>query len=155
MYITLKNGKNILLELLMLKNPKYVRWILHFKGIYGHYVDAKEEEIPHLMNLFDSKPILKKCFKKDCNNMPTRFAINEYNGAVCCFCDSCKIDNEGGTYSWSNPIHTYNEALNYARYHGGNTKTSFKYLITKMAEAKGLPKRVGEKEAMRFFHGKY
>ncbi len=45
----------------------------------------------------------------------------------------------------------YTQALDHIRDYCGGRKGDLNYLIRLLAEAKGLPKRVGEKQARSFF----
>ncbi len=46
---------------------------------------------------------------------------------------------------------TYTEALGHIQNYCGGRKGDLNFLIRILAEAKGLPKRVGEKQAQEFF----
>ena len=121
-------------------------WILDKTEPYGQLIQVRKEVL-RLIKVFDSKPFILKCF--GCKRRPaTRFSLAIPNSSPYWWCDVCSPRSMGcdGLLTVGK---TYQVALQYAeRYlRKGHTKS----LIRVLAEAKGLPKRVGETQSVNFF----
>ena len=150
MIINIGKHKGKIVELVTLKDPSYVEWVLSQHSASGSLADIKEYMID-LIEIFDKKPIIRQC-KSGCGKMATRFTFykdNVVNPYVWCDeCDPREFVLEGKN---STIISTYREALNYVDFEAGGVKSAKKAIIRTIALLKGLPKRVGEDEAEEFF----
>ncbi|MFC1485474.1 hypothetical protein ACFL55_00425, partial [Candidatus Latescibacterota bacterium] len=106
------------------------------------------QEARKLIALFDRKPFRVNCDGLRCSKRATRISIPPSNiSSIMWWCDDC------------NPYQTtINGPLHIVRYYENAlsinaNKQELKELIRAMARAKGLPERVGEKEAQQFFDG--
>lgn len=134
-------------ELLMLKEPDYILWVL------SNVKDkpAVTAEIHRLMGKFDSKPVLRQCMGSKCKATASYCTV--YQGNVVSpvwWCDNCNPHSKGANAGKLYRIETYHDALEHCSLFCSR-KESFKSLIKSIAEAKGLPSRVGEKQAQAFF----
>jgi hypothetical protein len=138
-------GKSV--EVVVLKEPEYAMWIFRKEDASGPLADIRKEVL-RLINVFNSKPPTRNC--SGCNlKMATRFSLASYTTGPYWWCDEC--DPRSIVYYKSLTLgKTYQDAMEYARRHR-LIKDHIKVLLRNIAEAKGLPRRVGEKQAEAFF----
>ena len=102
------------------------------------------------MNIFDRKTFLRKC--TGCKEkLAIRASFCDDNSIPWWWCNECEPDLIETLKGKIDIVITYTQAFNYIRNYCGGRKGDFNYLIHLLAEAKGLPKRVGEKQAKEFF----
>jgi hypothetical protein len=130
-------------EVVFLKDPTFA----HYLSINGQPGIAKEFQ--KLIKRFDEKPMTVTC--ANCANTATR--ATGYGGGTglklffyCENCDDPWIDEAEGHL-----IRTFDDALKFIDDKRNGNKAAKRATIRKLAEAKGLPKKVGEKEALAFF----
>ena len=146
MKLTFGKHKGKSVEIVVLKEPEYAMWILR-KERAGEPLAHIRKEVRRLINVFDSKPFTCKCY--GCHgNTATRFSLAHPSPSAYWWCDECNPRSMGcdGPLSVGQ---TYQQAMQYAELCLGKDHT--KGLMRDLAEAKGLPKRVGEKQAEEFF----
>lgn len=147
MIITIgKEHKGKSVEIVVLKEPDYTMWVLH-KEDAGQQLAFIQKEVRRLISIFDSKPFTCKCYGCQ-RSTATRFSLAHPSPSPYWWCDKCSPRSMGcdGLLSVGR---TYREAMQYAGLRLGKDLTGG--LIRDLAEAKGLPKRVGEKQAEIFF----
>lgn len=142
-------GKTI--ELLVLKEPDYIAWMLAQETRAGSSMENAQMEANRLIAMFDRKPYIKKCFGRNCTQTATCCTV--YNSNVLSpywWCDNCSPYQSGASPGKLFVLRTYSEAISHADRYSG-VKSDYKSIIRSMAEAKGLPARVGAKQAAQFF----
>jgi hypothetical protein len=129
-------------EVVLLKDPAYAHWL----SIKGQLGIAKEFQ--KLIKWFDEKPMTAPCVK--CGNTATR--ATGYDGGTglkllfyCENCDDPWIDEAQGRL-----IRTFNDAIKFIDDTRKGKKTAKQAIIRKLAEAKGLPKRISAEAAHDF-----
>jgi len=145
MKLTFGKHKGKSVETIVLKNPDYAMWLLS-KTDAGEPLSHIRKEIARLIRVFDSKSFVCKCY--GCYETATRFSLAHPSPSAYWWCDKCSPRSRGcdGLLSVG---HTYKEAMQFAAL--ALRKDHTIGLIRDIAEAKGLPKRVGEKQAAEFF----
>jgi hypothetical protein len=128
-------------EEVLLKDPAYA----HYLSIKGAPRIAKEFQ--KLIKWFDEKPMTTPCAK--CGNTATR--ATGYDGGtglkLFFYCESC--DDPWTDEAEGRLLRTFNDAIKFV----DDTrpgKTAKQAIIRKLAEAKGLPKRVSARAAHDF-----
>ena len=140
------------MELLVLKEPRYIQWLLGQQAAQGEMKRA-QAEARRLIRLFDAKPFLKECFG---STPPAHLAerCSVYGNVVDApywWCNNCNPYQSGADAGKLQVISTYEGALNHVSFFCGNRSRDYKALIKELAEAKGLPKRVSKAQAATFF----
>lgn len=146
MKLTFGKHKGKSVEIVVLKEPEYAMWILSKEDADEPLAHIRKE-VQRLINVFDSKPFARKCY--GCSRRTTtRVSLAPPSPSAYWWCDECNPRSMGcdGLLSI---VQTYQEAMQYAGL--CLRKNHTKGLIRDLAEAKGLPKRVGEKQAEEFF----
>lgn len=139
-------GKDKLVETVILKEPALIMWILNKKDADGPLVHIRKEVL-RLIKIFDSKPFIKKCV--GCHGrLATRFSLAHPSSPAYWWCDVCNPCSMGCD-SHLTVGRTYENALQYAKLFPHSF--DLKCFIKEFAEAKGLPRKVGAKQAVNFF----
>lgn len=132
-------------ELVVLKFPDWVQFY-----IQNNRNSRVGGELVSLIRRFDELEFAKKCFQ--CKSRATRSSLYAGNAEDAMYwCDECD------PYSLAAPqgklvlITKYNEALGFVANRCGDKRGEKRDVIRRLAEAKGLPKRLGEKSAAQFF----
>jgi hypothetical protein len=130
-------------EVVFLKAPSFA----HYLSINGQPGIAKEFQ--KLIKRFDEKPITTPCAK--CGNTATRATGYDSGTGLALFfyCDNCDdpwLDEAKGRL-----IRSFKDAIKFIDDTRNGNKAAKRATIRKLAEAKGLSKKVGEKEALAFF----
>jgi hypothetical protein len=135
-------------EAVVLKEPGYIKWVFSLENPKGRMVQVKSEA-QRLIPIFDAIPYQKACCA--CMKPATRCTVYRDNIYVpywwCDECDPYQSAPDGGKLTI---IRTYEEAVDHCGIYCSG-KTPLQQLVKTMAQAKGLPKRVGEKQAQAFF----
>jgi hypothetical protein len=150
MYITFgtkAKGKSV--ELAVLRQPDYIAWMLDQPSPSGR-MQAVVAEVNRLIPLFDAKPIVERC-RGNCSNRATRFSVYQGGFDAWPWCDSCDPHSQGASTGRLSILRTYREALRQVAFFNAGRREDYRDLLKSMAEAKGLPARVGEKQAAAFF----
>lgn len=139
------------LELIVLKEPDYLTWMLGQSDATGAMKHA-QKEAERLITIFDKKPFIKTCEGNSCGKPSTRCTVYTNNVRTpywwCADCDPYQSGaNRGKLYS----VSTYRQALQHVTLHCGGRTSDYKAIIKEMAIAKGLPSRVGKPQAQKFF----
>lgn len=145
-------GKSV--ELLMLKEPSYIKWVLEQQSSASGMAAVKLY-VKTLIEKFDSKPIVGKncCAFKECNNIATKFTVYRDNLDAYWWCDTCDPYQMGASSGKLQSPTDYRSALRHVESFCQGKKSSYSEIIKMISRAKGLPMRVGEAQAQKFFHG--
>ena len=150
MYFKFGKYSDKLVEIVLLKDPNYIAWILGVPNPKGRMLLIKSE-IQRLIRIFDAKPFLRNCRGRDCTRLATRLSVyfdDVYHPMY--WCEDCDPSQMGARDGQLSMVKTYQDArLHHTLFH--TPKSFLKDLVRNMAVEKGLPKRVGEKEAEGFF----
>jgi hypothetical protein len=139
------------LELIILKEPDYLTWMLAQTGATGAMKQA-QLEAERLISIFDKKPYIKACEGNSCGKPSTRCTVYMHNVLTpYWWCANCDPYQSGANSGKLYPISTYRQALQHVALHCGGKASDCKAIIKEMAIAKGLPSRVGKPQAQKFF----
>jgi hypothetical protein len=142
-------GKSV--EILLLKKTDYIVWMLLQKNATGQMASA-QKEARRLIAIFDQKPFVKTCYGHNCNNAATRCSVYNINvQGPYWWCNTCNPYQSGAVQGKLQEIKTYAEAVSHVDFYCRGRKSDYQALIKSMAEAKGLPSRVGNVQAEKFF----
>lgn len=137
-----KEGKST--QELVLKEPDWVQAFLS-KVKEGKVFSAFKAHI----EAFNSRPFEQKCF--GCKGPATRASLHIGNAKDPYYwCDDCNPYNLGAVDGKLVIVTSYRRALEFVDWYCGGSRTDKRFLIRKLAVAKGLPGRVGQKEAATF-----
>lgn len=151
MDITFGKYKGQSLEMLLLKHPDYIHWMLSQEDAYGAMKQAQDAAGTSI-EIFDHKPFTVGCHHQGCTHQVTRCSV--YLGDISdpyWWCDDHEPHESGANPYKLHTISTYMQALNYVQTFSTRRVSDYKSIIKDMAQAKGLPNRVGEKQAKEFF----
>lgn len=150
MYLKFGKHSNKTVETLILKDPAYILWILTETNPKGRLLLVKTEA-QRLIRIFDFKPFSRNCQGRDCTKPATSLSVygdNIYSPMW--WCDDCNPYQMGARDGKLSTIKTYQDAILH-HLHFRTPKGFLKDLVKIMAIEKGLPKRLGTKEAEEFF----
>lgn len=132
----------------LLKDPSYIMWALEQSG--SGAMLAVQAEAKRLISKFDSKPILVPCFK--CKSAASYFSCYSNNAsALYAWCKSCDPYSQAANQGKLTNVRTFAEAMRFIQFSCGDTKGERNNIVKRMAEAKGLPRRVGDAQVDAFF----
>ena len=117
---------------LILRRPECVARLLRTE-LTGPALEVLEEAIL----AFDDARILEKCGWNGCVNQAAR--CTAYKGLPPNVVDLECSDHTAMTFGNGRPIDSYRAALAYAKECGGGTTWAYREIITRLAEAKGIP----------------
>jgi hypothetical protein len=143
-------GKSV--GMVVLKHPDYVKWVLEKSDAEGQLRDI-QMEMRRLLSVFNSKPFNKKCAGTNCNKPVAKCTVyrdNVYGPHW--WCANHNPYESGANTGTLYEIRTYGDVVRYVKRVCGNRKSASVSLIKSLAQAKGLPNRVGENEVSRFFN---
>jgi hypothetical protein len=151
MQITFGKHAGKSLELLLLKEPDYIAWMLAQQSVYGA-VKRAQDEAKRLIARFDAKPLVKDCFGRSGAHKATRCTVYGNNvTAPYWWCSTCDPYLSGANPGKLQVVASYEDALAHVALWCSGRSSDYKSLIKDLARAKGLPTRVGEKQAAEFF----
>jgi hypothetical protein len=142
-------GKTV--EMLVLKEPDYVKWVLYQPSPSGELERIRSETL-RLIAIFDHKPILGSCTGRECVNSPVRFSA--YAGSsetLYTWCGSCDPYEAGANSGRLTDIYTHPDALAHVDRTERGVRSGYRAIVKAMAVAKGLPNRSGEAQVRAFF----
>jgi hypothetical protein len=146
--VTFGKHKGKLEQVLVIRWPDYVSWVLSQPQPSGPMIPLATK-FKALIEAFDRKPILKKCFR--CKEPATRYSLYRNSVNAYWWCDACDPYSSGAIEGRLTIGRTYREALRHVQYSCGDTATEARTVIRMLAEAKGLPRRMNEAAALKFF----
>jgi hypothetical protein len=130
-------------ETVLLKNPDFAEWM-----IGNHSDGTTAKQFRALIAIFDRKPFTEKC---SCGKRATRASTYRGIPSLMFWCDRCPPHSSGAEASKLGTITTVREALDHINWSANGHRQWKRDIVRSLAQAKGLPKRVGEKQAMDFF----
>lgn len=144
-------GKSV--EWLVLREPQYVACLLD-NSDRDEAMKLLRERSQALIAQFDSKPFTNKCSGNNhgCSKPVTRCTV-----PLSCvdppywWCDDCNQYQYGGVEGRLTQLRKYRDAINHVAFFCHGREEDYRTIIRAMGTAKGLPARVGEKQAQQFF----
>jgi hypothetical protein len=152
MQITFGEHKGKSAEMIVLREPQYVHWILNQKAT-GPLAVLKVT-VQKLISVLDKKTYQKPCMGKGCDSPAIGFSVYGENLSPHWWCASCNPYQLGANEGKLSFITTYERALDYVKFFCKGRKGDFKALIKTMTLAKGLPVRLSYQQAVGFFQTK-
>jgi hypothetical protein len=140
--------KGKLMEVLVLKQPEYIHWVLDKPGATDGLL-AMKNEAKKLVQAFDKKPYQVRCH--GCKKPASRLSVHG-NTDPMWWCDSCDPYQQGAADGKLQIFRTYSAALSYVQFFCAGRASDYRDLVKAMARAKGLPARVDDSQAEAFFH---
>ena len=151
MMIEFGKYRGMSVELLMLRDPGYANWICSQPGNVGKLAEARAQA-RKLARHFDRKPFVVECCGGNCKNIATRFSVfKDASLDPVWWCSECTPYSLGASPGRLAVLSRFVPAIDHVVLYCGGKGASFKKLIREFARAKGLPLRVGEKQALEFF----
>jgi hypothetical protein len=136
--------------LVVLRHPDYTMWVLANRCATGPLAVVRQRMI-HLIHAFDERPILCNCSAPKCSNVATRGSVYRGRPFPRWLCEACDEFQFGASRGKLAIVRSYSDAVNYVNACCGGDKDCLKILIRTLAEAKGAPARIGERQAAAFF----
>jgi hypothetical protein len=130
-------------EEVLLKHPDFAQWTIQ-----------RYPESPHgrafirLTQEFDDKPFTEDC-REECGRKATRATACRDSSGLYFWCDECDPFSTGARQVAV--IYTLSELLRHVDSNADGNRALKRRIVRRLAEAKGLPKRVGEEAALDFF----
>ena len=142
-------GKSV--EQLVLKDPKYIHWMLSQSDAKGA-LKLAQAHAAKCIKRFDAKPFVKTCSGQNCHATATRCTVYTDNVSdPYWWCDTCDPYESGANRGKLPVLTTYAQAYNHVQLYCSGRVSDHKDIVLSMAKAKGLPSRVGEAQALQFF----
>ncbi|MFA7418894.1 MAG: hypothetical protein WCZ90_04335 [Melioribacteraceae bacterium] len=149
MEITFGVHKGKTSQIVFLKEPNYVQWVLNKNSIYNDLLIIKNN-FRYLIEILDTKPFKGTCH--NCRKPATRLAF--WQGEVSSFyysCDTCDSSSLGADEGQIRYVRTYSDAIKYVGNFCVGKKNIYQKMIKSMASAKGLNGRLTKENAHTFF----
>lgn len=132
----------------LLKDPDYIVWMLDQQGTGA--MGAVQTEAKRLIAKLDAKPLTVSCH--GCKGQATYFTGYHNNASLMYpWCDVCEPYSNGANQGKLVSIRTFLQAMNHVKQSCGNTKGERTAIVKTMAQAKGLPKHIGDAQVDAFF----
>ena len=131
-------------EEVLLKHSDWAQWNI---GKYPDGVVAKE--MRRLMRAFDNKPFKEKCH--GCGKPATRASTYRGSPSLMFWCDKCQPHSSGAERAKVQAVTSIREVLEHVDWTADSYRDWKRKIVRELGEAKGLPKRVSEKAALKFF----
>ncbi len=148
MIITFGKKKGVEVGKVLLKDPDYIAWALNQSN--SGPMGALQTEAKRLIAKFGTKPLTTVCH--GCKGNATYFTAYANNAnSLYSWCDTCNPYSSGANPGKLTSIRSFSDAMAHIAYSCGNLKKGKTAIVKAMAEAKGLPKRVGDAEVAAFF----
>jgi hypothetical protein len=131
------------LDEVLLKQPDFAQWYIR------KYPDAPAaKEFDRLMRKFDAKPFTKKC---RCGKPATGASTYQNSPSLMFWCDECPPHSSGAERGKVAAVTSIRGVLGHIDWTADGYRAWKRDIVRKLAEGKGLPKRVGEQQALAFF----
>ena len=113
-----------------------------------------QSHLQQLIKIFNEKPFVgKKCSASLCEGIVTGFTVYMDNLDPYWWCDTCDPYQTGAVSGRLQTPIGYNSALRHVELYCQNRKSDCGDIIKMISRAKGLPNRVGDAQAQKFFYG--
>jgi hypothetical protein len=129
-------------EEVLLKHPDYAQWMIE------HLPESAHQAIISRMQDFDDKPFTADC-DREYGRKATRVTACGDSSGLCFWCDECDPLSNGARRVAI--IYSLTGLLQHVDANADGNRALKRRIVRRLAAAKGLPKRVGEKEALDFF----
>jgi hypothetical protein len=134
-----------LIEVVFLKQPDYVQWM-----IYNAPGNALVQAFKKLIARYDSIQICEeKCHS--CGSLATRASAYANTPDLMFWCGKCNPYNSGARSGTLTIVNSFHSAMSHVDSTAGGNRNDKREIIRNLAEAKGLPKKITEKAALEFF----
>jgi hypothetical protein len=151
MQITIGKFKGSTVGAVVLKHADYCKWVLDQRGATGPLAKVKAEA-ERLISILDGKQILGSCSHSGCQSPPVRFsAYRESSNLPHRWCGACNPYSTGAVPGSLSIITTYRQALSHVESRCAGRQGDYVSIIREIAVAKGLSKRITEKDIATFF----
>ena len=135
----------------VLNHPEYIKKILDKHNTSNTYIKRKRKEAYRLINIFDKKNITRKCSTHGCNNVAARgLLFSRVISDQAWLCECC-LNEPKEPLRWYKEINSYIGALWHVADFCGGKASNYQLVIKYLAEAKGLPTRINDDDAIAFF----
>ena len=140
--------KNKTVKSLIMKELDYIAWILRQESPSGPLV-ALKDEIIRLIKIFDSKPLQRVCCVCSAEAKYCAVAQKSVIDPIW-YCNECDPFDNVLIESDLDYIKSYRDAIEHCKGYRVDKKSALMF-IRAIAKAKGLGKRLTEKELDKFF----
>jgi hypothetical protein len=149
MQATIGVHKGTSMEILVLKQPDYINWLLPYdaRGPLG----VMKTEALRLIEVFDAKEIVAACSADGCKRAASRFSMYGDDVSPMCWCAECDPHLLGAQRGKIHLMQTYRECLAHVTKRCGARKRAYVENIERVSRVKGLGARVGVPQAEAFF----
>jgi hypothetical protein len=127
-------------EEVLLKQPDFAQWYMQ------KYPDTGvSKEFKRLISKFGAKPFTVKCYL--CKNLASRASTYSNNPDLMFFCDDHEPHQSGASKAKVQAVTRLEEVLQHIDWTADGHRGWKRRIVRGLAEGKGLPKRLGEKQA--------
>lgn len=137
-------------EILVLKHPEYIHWLLQQKNTHGA-MRTLQAEVRNLIQEFNGKAIKEKCWCSSCKSEVVRMSVYKEKLDPYWWCANCDPYQAGAVSGKLSIFGDYESALLHVQLYCKGKQSEQRKIIKSLAVAKGLPVRSGEKQAIDFF----
>jgi hypothetical protein len=141
-----KSGKHAgkTTEEVLLKEPDFAQWYI------SKFPDAKHsKDLKRLIKEFDARPFTKEC--AGCGGAATRASAYRGSPSLMFWCAECNPYSSGAGSGRLRMVSTVGDVLEHIDLTANGSRPYKRRIVRELAEGKGLPKRVGKKQAADFF----
>src|SRR5262245_6485942 len=124
--------------------------MLRAEGRTGAF-ERIQREVRRLIRVFDEKPFVVTCRGDGCDSDATRGSLSQGGVRPIWWCEDCDPSEFGASPSKLYMVESFADAVDYISVWCGDNREPLRILIRELAQAKGLPARVGEQQARMFF----
>jgi hypothetical protein len=128
----------------LLKKPDFAQWYI---GQHPNSPPARAF-VQHMRD-FDSKPFTQKC-DGGCGSLASRASTYRGSATLYFWCSRCNPYESGAEESKLTIVSTIGEVLQHIDWTASSNRNLKRRIVRSLARAKGLPARVGEKQAIEF-----
>jgi hypothetical protein len=119
-------------------------------NMWKHPDTKHSREFRQLRNKFDAKPLKVRCHGR-CGKIATRASAYLSSPTLKVWCEDCNPDQSGSSTGKLTMVRTFDDAVDHIGRTARGNRHATRKIVRALAKAKGLPVRVGEKEAKGFF----
>src|SRR5271165_1178971 len=128
----------------VLLKPDFARW--YSRKFPDTDLSAAFQDLAKKVN---EMPFTVQC--RHCANVARRASAYSGTPSLYFWCGDCDPMNSGARQGTLSIVRTMKDALDHVEHTAGGKRKYMRAIVRSLAEAKGLPKRVGEKQAIAFF----
>lgn len=150
MAIPFGKHRGLSVEVLLLRHPDYVVWMLAQEDA-SDLMARVQSRVRQAVAAFDRRPFVKRCGGSGCSRRATLCSVYCGTTQIRWWCEGCNPVGLRGMGSKLVGVRTFADARSYIARHGSDQGMSFGSLFSALAQAKGLSEWVDESEARSFF----